>query len=107
MVNGKLVLSSFRQMWPRLKAPSGLRLRGRLFVGFAGVGAVLAIAVGHARYTNNIVSEIVQRAIEFRAPATITSTQLAADLNATIAALRGYLLTGNQGAKAERAVAWT
>jgi diguanylate cyclase (GGDEF)-like protein/PAS domain S-box-containing protein len=107
MVNGKLIFSSFRQMWPRLKAPSGLRLRGRLFVGFAGVGAVLAIAVGHARYTNNIVSEIVQRAIEFRAPATITSTQLAADLNATIAALRGYLLTGNQGAKAERAVAWT
>jgi diguanylate cyclase (GGDEF)-like protein/PAS domain S-box-containing protein len=62
----------------RRKRPAGLSLRGRLFAGFATVAAVLAISVGCARYANNLLSEIVERAIDLHAPAA-TSRQMAAD----------------------------
>ena len=83
-----------------------LRISGRLFAGFAALCAVLALAVACTMVAIGQVSSAADRAVTLRAPAAIAGTELAGDLYATLAELRGYLLTGDGAAKAERAAKW-
>jgi methyl-accepting chemotaxis protein len=83
-----------------------LRIRGRLIAGFAGVCIVLAATVGYTVYVVGGVSEVVTRLVNLRAPVAVASTGLTSDVHATLAALRGYLLTGTSEAKAAKASAW-
>jgi methyl-accepting chemotaxis protein len=83
-----------------------LRIGGRLTLGFAALCAVLAVAVGSTIFAVGRVSDAVHRTNDLRAPVALASTQIVADLYATLATLRGYLLTGNPQGKAERAAAW-
>ncbi|NWG23284.1 MAG: MCP four helix bundle domain-containing protein [Pseudorhodoplanes sp.] len=83
-----------------------LRIGGRLILGFAVLCAVLVAAVGSTIVIAGRESDTVSRTAELRAPVAIASTQLISDLYATLATLRGYLLTGNPQVKAERAAAW-
>ncbi|CCE00404.1 Methyl-accepting chemotaxis protein (MCP) [Bradyrhizobium sp. STM 3809] len=52
------------------------------------------------------VSEKFRKIVELRSPVAIGSTQLVGDLHATLAALRGYLLTGDPDMKQRRAAMW-
>jgi methyl-accepting chemotaxis protein len=78
----------------------------RLNAGFALVAAVLAVAVGTTIWTVANLSSAVDRMTGLRVPVAITSTEMVGDLVSTLATLRGYLLTGNEQTKAERAAAW-
>ena len=83
-----------------------LRISGRLFAGFAALCLVLALAVTCTMVAIRQLSTAVDRTVTLRAPAAMTATELASGLYATLAALRGYLLTGDAASKAERAAKW-
>jgi methyl-accepting chemotaxis protein len=89
-----------RGTWWRLK------IRGRLFAGFAAVCLVLACAVGYTIYVVGSSATTTTRMVELRAPVAMANTELVGDLYATLATLRGYLLTGNPQGKADRAAMW-
>jgi methyl-accepting chemotaxis protein len=82
-----------------------LRITGRLILGFALLAALLAAAVGYTSLTLSHVNRNVERMVNVSTPVAIESTQLVANLYSTVAALRGYLLTGDQQSKIERAEA--
>ena len=83
-----------------------LRIRGRLIGGFAVITLILAVAVGYTLYVVNGLSSQTDQMTGLRMPASITSTELGANLYSTLATLRGYLLTGNPQGKADRAAMW-
>jgi len=83
-----------------------MRIRGRLIGGFAGICAVLAMAVGFSIFEVRDVSVTTERMIGLRTPVALTSTELVGNLYSTLATLRGYLLTGNPQGKADRAAMW-
>jgi methyl-accepting chemotaxis protein len=83
-----------------------LRIRGRLIAGFVAVGIVLAAAVGYTVHTVAGVSLLVDRMVEMRTPIAMVSTEMVGDVYSTLAALRGYLQSGNPQFKIDRAATW-
>ena len=67
---------------------------------------VLAATVGYTVHTIGGVSEVINLLVHLRAPVAVSSAELAGNVYSTLAALRGYLLTGNPQAKTARAAAW-
>ncbi|WP_456716878.1 HAMP domain-containing methyl-accepting chemotaxis protein [Bradyrhizobium sp. USDA 4353] len=67
---------------------------------------LLGCAVGYSAWAVSDVSEKFRKVVDLRSPVAITSTQLVADLHATLASLRGYLLTGDPEMKQRRAALW-
>jgi methyl-accepting chemotaxis protein len=86
--------------------PIKLRITGRLVVGFGVVCVVLAAAVGCTIVAVGSVARAVDRMVTLRTPVAIGSTELVGNLYATLAALRGYLTTGDPQGKVERAAMW-
>ena len=84
-----------------------LNIAGRLWLGFAAICLVLVAAVAYTSVTLSSVTEIAQRVTALRAPTANASADLTAQMNGSLAILRGYLLTGNEKQKAERAATWT
>ena len=84
-----------------------LNIAGRLWLGFAAICLVLVAAVAYTSVTLSSVTEIAQRVTSQRAPTANASADLTAQMNGSLAILRGYLLTGNEKLKAERAATWT
>jgi methyl-accepting chemotaxis protein len=83
-----------------------LRISGRLWVGFGALCVVLAAAVGFTVFTIGTILDDSKRIVELRAPVSNFSADLTAEVNGSLAILRGYLLTGKQALKAERAGTW-
>lgn len=52
------------------------------------------------------VRDSTDRMLSQRAPVAMAATELVGNLNATLATLRGYLLTGNPQGKADRKAVW-
>jgi len=82
------------------------RISTKLIAGFSAVSAILAIAVGFTLYVVHGASVTIERMANFRVPVALESTELAGNVYSTLAALRGYLLTGNPQGKTERAARW-
>ncbi len=85
---------------------SKIHIRGRLIAGFAAICLILAGAVGYTVLTVGKVAQLVDRMVMLRTPAALGSAEIVADVYATLATLRGYLLTGNPQGKADRAALW-
>ncbi|MFO1190458.1 MAG: methyl-accepting chemotaxis protein [Alphaproteobacteria bacterium] len=85
---------------------ASLRIRGRLTLGFAALSAILAVAVGFTMWSAGTVETETGRMAHLRVPVALASTEIAGDVNASLAALRGYLLTGNPQLRTERAAVW-
>ncbi len=83
-----------------------LRIGGRLIAGFLALCAVLAAAVVYTVFAVGGVSTTVDRMVTLRTPVALGSTEMVGNLYSTLATLRGYLLTGNQQGKADRAAMW-
>jgi methyl-accepting chemotaxis protein len=90
-----------------LTSISNIRIRGRLLAGFALICVLLAATVGYTVYAMSDISWRVKQVVDIRAPVAIASTQLVANLYATLSTLRGYLLTGDAQGKQARAAMWT
>lgn len=83
-----------------------LHIRGRLVAGFAAVSAILAVAVGYTIQGVSTIKTETHRMADLRVPVALTSTEIVANLDASLATLRGYLLTGNPQFKSEREAVW-
>ncbi|MBT5049128.1 MAG: methyl-accepting chemotaxis protein, partial [Rhodospirillaceae bacterium] len=91
---------------PSLKMPS-LKIKGRLNGGFGAVCMVLAILVGVTIWEISGVAKINQRIVDLRVPTSAASLGMVNGLNASLAALRGFMITGNPAFKQQRAAIWS
>lgn len=85
---------------------ANLRIPHRLMLGFAGVCLVLVIAVGTTMWKVSILDAGMDRTVEVRTPTALAGSELVGNMYASLAALRGYMLTKNPNQKTERAGAW-
>jgi methyl-accepting chemotaxis protein len=83
-----------------------LRIRGRLIAGFAAICTVLGAAVSLTLYEVKELDTIIKRIGALRVPVALASTELDANINASLATLRGYLLTGDAAIKRTREDVW-
>jgi len=78
----------------------------RLYAGFSVLVVLLACAVGAAIWQVSSIETTSSRIATLRAPTALAAARLTADLEGTLASLRGYLLTGKEAFKTERAALW-
>jgi methyl-accepting chemotaxis protein len=83
-----------------------LKIRGRLMLGFAALCMVLAGTVGITVVKVTAVDSANDRIVDIRVPTALAGMDLVAEVNGSLAALRGYMLTGNAGLKQTRAASW-
>ncbi|HWA47386.1 MAG TPA: methyl-accepting chemotaxis protein [Dongiaceae bacterium] len=83
-----------------------LTISKRLWLGFAAVCLVLVAAVSYTSLTLTSITGVAARITEVRAPTANASADLTAQMNGSLAILRGYLLTGKEGLKTERIATW-
>ncbi|MEP3275689.1 MAG: HAMP domain-containing methyl-accepting chemotaxis protein [Stappiaceae bacterium] len=83
-----------------------LKVSHRLTAGFALVVLLLVAAVGTTVWRVNDIGAATSRIQSLRTPTANASASLTNNINASLAALRGWMLTGNEGFKTERAVIW-
>lgn len=89
------------------KTFGSLKLRHRLYAGFAVIVLLLAGAIATMLWQVGRIDEVTNRIANLRTPTALAAERLTADVQGTLAALRGYLLTGNDAFKAERQAVWT
>ncbi|HTF78652.1 MAG TPA: MCP four helix bundle domain-containing protein, partial [Bradyrhizobium sp.] len=83
-----------------------LNIRGRLILGFSVLCLLLAGVIGTTIIKVHTVSEATDRTISLRVPTAMTASDLVAGVYASLASLRGWLITGNDAFKTERAGLW-
>ncbi len=83
-----------------------LNIRGRLIFGFSILCILLAAVVGTTLIKVQTVSELTDRTVNLRVPTAMTASDLVAGVYASLASLRGFLITGNEVFKTERATLW-
>ncbi|MGB6399593.1 MAG: methyl-accepting chemotaxis protein [Bradyrhizobium sp.] len=94
-------------MWGSLTVPFlNLNIHGRLIVGFGILCLLLAGIVGTTIIKVRSVNESTDRTVNLRVPTAMTASDLVAGVYASLASLRGWLITGNDVFKAERAGLW-
>jgi methyl-accepting chemotaxis protein len=83
-----------------------LNIRGRLVLGFSVLCVLLASVVGITIVKVRTVNEATERTVNLRVPTAMTASDMVAGVYASLASLRGWLITGNETFKAERAILW-
>jgi len=83
-----------------------LNIRGRLVLGFGVLCFLLASAVGTTIFKVAGVTEATDRNVNVRMPTAMAASDLVSDVYASLAALRGWLITGNKAFKVEREGVW-
>ncbi|WFU16852.1 methyl-accepting chemotaxis protein [Bradyrhizobium sp. CB3481] len=83
-----------------------LNIRGRLILGFSVLCALLAVVVGTTIVKVREVNEATSRTVNLRVPTAMTASEVVAGVYASLASLRGWLITGNDSFKTERAMLW-
>ncbi|MDP6428085.1 MAG: methyl-accepting chemotaxis protein [Rhodospirillales bacterium] len=83
-----------------------LNIKGKLILGFAVVVLVLATAVGSTIWKVTEVAGISDRIVDLRTPTSAASQRMLNNINASLANLRGYMLTGGPAFKKGRATVW-
>jgi len=84
-----------------------LNIRGRLIAGFSVLCLLLALVVGLTIIRVRSVEQATDRTVSLRVPTALTASRMVADVYASLASLRGWLLTDNASFKADRSAAWT
>ncbi len=83
-----------------------LDIRGRLVLGFAVFGLGILAIVLLTRQQVSGLAGVAERTVSLREPTAEASRALATEINASLAALRGWLLTGDPLFETRRAAAW-
>lgn len=83
-----------------------LNIRGRLILGFSMLCILLAGVVGTTMVKVRSVSEATDRTVSLRVPTAMTASNMVAGVYASLASLRGWLVTENEAFKIERASLW-
>lgn len=85
---------------------STLKIRARLNLGFGAMALIIVALVGITVVQVTAVDKINIRMVELRVPTAESSQGLVNGINATLAGLRGYMITGAQQFKDGRAASW-
>lgn len=83
-----------------------LKISHRLYGGFAILVLLLVAAVGTTVWLVNDIGGNSNRIVKLRMPTAQASAKMVNDINASLASLRGFMLTGNKAFKTERANVW-
>jgi methyl-accepting chemotaxis protein len=83
-----------------------MNIRNRLILGFAALTFVLAVAVSTTLWKVSGVESDTTRIVQLRVPTAFASSGMVTDINASLATLRGWMLTGNEDFKTQRAAVW-
>ena len=83
-----------------------LNIRGRLIFGFSALCVLLAVVVGITIIKVGTVKDSTERTVNLRVPTAMTANDLVAGVYASLASLRGWLITGNEAFRTERAGLW-
>ncbi len=83
-----------------------LNIRARLILGFAALALTLAIAVGTTIWKVSSIGTQTERIVELRVPTAFASTSIVNGINASLAALRGWMLIDKEAFKTQRAAVW-
>ena len=83
-----------------------LNISGRLIGGFAAMGLILASAVGVTIFEVSKIDKTATRIVELRMPTAAASSNMVKNIQASLAALRGYMLTGAKVFKDQRTEVW-
>ena len=83
-----------------------LRIRARLIAGFVAICAILVGVVGVTTLQVSKVDGVVERISTLRVPTAAASGAIVRDIYGSLASLRGWMLTGNEEFKTERAAVW-
>lgn len=84
----------------------GLKIGGRIYAGCGALVLILLLAVGSTLYQASLITKESQRIVNLRVPTANASQALLNNINASLAALRGWMITGNPAFKAQRAEIW-
>jgi methyl-accepting chemotaxis protein len=85
---------------------SNFRISTRMGAGFALIGLVLLAAVGLTQLNLASIDADSRKIVNVRVPTAAASAKMVNNINETLAALRGYMITGKAGFKQQRAVVW-
>lgn len=83
-----------------------LNISRRLILGFSSVTLILVIAVSITVLKVSEVNTTAARIVELRMPTANASSNMVNNIQASLAALRGYMLTGAEGFKSQRNEVW-
>jgi methyl-accepting chemotaxis protein len=83
-----------------------LKVAHKLYGGFAFVILLLVAAVTITIWQVSKIDETSDRIVNLRTPTAQSSAALTNDINASLASLRGWMLTGNPAFKDQRAGIW-
>ncbi len=83
-----------------------LKITHRLLGGFGVLVLLLVAVLGTTVWKTNAIKQSTARMVELRMPTAYASAQMINKINASLAALRGYMLTGNPKFKKDRAIVW-
>lgn len=83
------------------------KIKGRLFAGFGAICLVLLSVAVISWYQVTSIGKQTQGIVEQRVPTAVASARLVNGVNASLAALRGWMLTGEDQYKRERLAVWS
>lgn len=83
-----------------------LNIKGRLILGFGILCTLLTGVVGTTIIKVRTVNEATDRTVNLRVPTAMTASNMVADVYASLASLRGWMITGSDAFKAERLSLW-
>lgn len=84
-----------------------LNIKTRLLLGFGVICIIIVVAVGITISRLNYINGQITRIDTLRVPTSAASSSLVKDVYASLASLRGWMLTGNDSFKNQRADVWT
>ncbi|MCK5040843.1 MAG: hypothetical protein KAR62_01055 [Sphingomonadales bacterium] len=83
-----------------------LDIKGRLLIGFGALfTTLLAVVIITIVYVSSISTD-VERVGSLRVPTSAASSKMINNINASLASLRGWMITGAEGFKTERQMVW-
>lgn len=93
-------------MFGNLTILKNFKIRQRLIIGFSSIVMLLVIAVGATTFEVDRIAGGMTRIVDLRVPTSNASASLVNSINASLAALRGWMLTGNVAFKVQRVDIW-
>jgi len=83
-----------------------LKFSHRLLGGFGVLVLLLTAVVGTTVWKTSAIKRSTARIVELRMPTAHASAEMINNINGSLAALRGYMLTGDPKFKNDRAIVW-
>ncbi len=91
---------------PQRRQGISFGMRGRPILSFAAIALILLVSIGTTIVKVGGIGGGVERINDLRVPTAFASGTMVRNIYASLAALRGWMLTGNATFKSERAAVW-